>query len=186
MSEPVRVHTGAELQRDEGVILGYLADRLAERRPLILGAHARLRSGTVLYEGSNIGDHFSTGHGVVIREQNEIGDHVSVWSHTVVDHGCRIGSRVLLHAGVYIAQFTTIEDDVFFGPGAMTANDRYPVDKSNLAGPTIRSGARIGMRATILPGVTVGRGALVGAGSVVTRDVPDGATVVGVPARQVR
>lgn len=186
MTELGRVRTGSGLECDEGVTLGYLADRLTERRPLVLGANARLRSGTVLYEGSTIGDDFATGHGVVIREENKIGDQVSVWSHSVVDYGCHIGSRVLLHTGVYLAQFTVIEDDVFLGPGAMTANDKYPVDKSNLAGPTIRAGARIGMRAVILPGVTIGRGAMIGAGSVVTRDVPDGATVAGVPARQVR
>jgi len=186
MTEPRLVHTGDGLECDAGVLLGYQADRLAERRPLVLGAHARLRSGTVLYEGSTIGDHFATGHGVVIREENEIGDHVSVWSNSVVDYGCRIGSRVLLHTGVYLAQFTVLEDDVFLGPGAMTSNDKYPVDKTNLVGPTIRAGARIGMRAVILPGVTIGRGAMIGAGSVVTRDVPDGATVAGVPARQVR
>lgn len=186
MTESGLIRTGEGLQRDAGVLLGYVAERLEARRPLALGAHARLRSGTVLYEGSTIGDHFSTGHHVVIREENEIGDHVSVWSNSVVDYGCRIGSRVLIHTGVYLAQFTVVEDDVFFAPGSMTANDKYPVDKANLCGPTIRAGARIGMRATILPGVTVGRGAMVGAGSVVTRDVEDGATVAGVPARRVR
>jgi acetyltransferase-like isoleucine patch superfamily enzyme len=65
----------------------------------------------------------------------------------------------------------------------MIANDKYPVDKSNLRGPTIRAGARIGINATILPAVVIGENALVGAGSVVTRDVPAGARVMGVPAR---
>ena len=186
MTEPGLIRTGEGLKRDEGVLLGYVAERLEDRRPLIVGAQARLRSGTVLYEGSTIGDHFSTGHHVVIREENEIGDRVSVWSNSVIDYGCRIGSRVLIHTGVYLAQFTIVEDDVFFAPGSMTANDKYPIDKTNLQGPTIRAGARIGMRATIMPGVTVGRGAMVGAGCVVTRDVEDGATVAGVPARRVR
>jgi acetyltransferase-like isoleucine patch superfamily enzyme len=67
----------------------------------------------------------------------------------------------------------------------MIANDKYPVDKSNLRGPTIRAGARIGINATILPAVEIGAGAMVGAGSVVTRDVPAGALVMGVPARVV-
>ncbi|MBX3412072.1 MAG: N-acetyltransferase [Pirellulales bacterium] len=185
MTDGSLVRTGEGLRRDDGVLLGYLAERLAERRPLILGAYARLRSGTVLYEGSTIGDHFATGHHVIVREENQIGDHVRIWSNSVIDYGCRLGSRVLVHTGVYLAQFTVVEDDVFLAPGAMTANDKYPIDKSNLRGPIIRAGAKIGMRATILPGVTIGRGAMVGAGSVVTRDVEAGATVVGSPARRV-
>ena len=180
------VSIGRGLVRDENVTIGYRAERLAEPRPLRIGAEARLRSGTVIYEGSTIGDRFQTGHGVVVREQNEIGDDVQIWSHSVIDYGCRVGSRVLIHAGVYVAQNTVIEDDVFLGPGAALANDKYPIDKSKLVGPTIRAGARIGLNATVMPGVVVGRDAMVGAGSVVTRDVPDKATVFGVPARPKR
>lgn len=183
MTDMLRI--GLELKCDDGVTLGYLAERLRERSPLIIGSHARIRSGTVIYEGSQIGDRFATGHGVVVREENLIGDDVSIWSHSVIDYGCRIGSRVLIHTGVYICQFTVIEDDVFLAPGVMLANDKRPIDKSNLRGPRVCAGARIGINSTLLPGVVIGRGAMVGAGSVVTRDVPDGVTVYGNPARAV-
>ena len=178
-----QLQIGPGLKMDDGVVLGYRADRLDQPQPLIMGEQARLRIGTVIYEGSRIGKHFQTGHHVIVREQNEIGDDVSVWSQSVIDYGCRIGSRVLIHVGVYVSQHSVIEDDAFLAPGAKLANDKYPIDKGNLKGPIIRAGARIGMNATIMPGITVGQGATIGAGSVVTHDVPDGAVVIGVPAR---
>jgi acetyltransferase-like isoleucine patch superfamily enzyme len=84
---------------------------------------------------------------------------------------------------VYVAQFTTIEDDVFFAPGVTIANDPHPICTKCMQGPTIRKGARIGVNVTILPHVTVGENALIGAGSVVTRDVPAGMLAAGNPAR---
>jgi acetyltransferase-like isoleucine patch superfamily enzyme len=83
---------------------------------------------------------------------------------------------------VYVAQHSVMEDDVFVAPGVTLANDRYPVSRS-LEGPIVRTGARIGANATLLPGVEVGANALVGGGAVVTKDVPERAVVVGNPAR---
>ena len=84
---------------------------------------------------------------------------------------------------MYIAQFTVIEDDVFLAPGVMIANDRHPICRDCMKGPTIRRGARVGINATLLPEIVVGESALVGAGAVVTKDVPARAVVVGNPAR---
>ena len=183
-TEPL-LQLGADLTKDEGVLLGYRAARLADRRLLVVGARANLRSGTVLYEGTVIGDDFETGHGVVVREENRIGDRVEVWTHSVIDYGCRIGSDVKIHTGVYVAQLTVIEDGVFLAPGVMIGNDKYPLSGAELRGPTIRRGARVGLNSTILPGVEIGAESLVGAASVVTRDVPAGAVVYGSPARAV-
>jgi acetyltransferase-like isoleucine patch superfamily enzyme len=159
--------------------------RRPDLAPLVLGARARVRSGTVLYAGTVIGEALETGHNVVIREENRLGDRVWIWSNSVVDYGCQLGSDIRIHCGCYLAQGTRVEDGASFGPGALTTNDRYPVTQ-DFEGPWIRAGARIGANATILPGVVVGAGALVGAGAVVTRDVPEGATVVGNPARELR
>jgi lipopolysaccharide/colanic/teichoic acid biosynthesis glycosyltransferase/acetyltransferase-like isoleucine patch superfamily enzyme len=183
-SEPGRRMTDVPLTAAEGVIAGHPASR-GSTGPLIVGEGALLRSGTVLYEGSIIGQRLQTGHGVVIREGCTIGDDVSVWSNSVVDYGCHIGSRVKIHCNCYLAQYTELEDDVFLAPGVTTANDLYPGDErsaSLMAGPRIGSGAQIGVNVTILPYVRIGAGALIGAGSVVTRDIPAGVVAYGNPA----
>jgi acetyltransferase-like isoleucine patch superfamily enzyme len=169
---------------DDGVLVGYPVSR-RPGRPLLLGTGARLRSGTVLYDASRIGPDFETGHGVVVREDCEIGAHVSIWSNTVVDYGCRIGNRVKIHANCYIAQFTLLEDDAFLAPGVTIANDLYPGDERSarlMTGPHIGAGAQIGVNVTILPFVRIGAGAMIGSGSVVTRNIPAGMVAYGNPA----
>jgi acetyltransferase-like isoleucine patch superfamily enzyme len=114
-----------------------------------------------------------------------IGDDVSVWSNSVIDYGCRIGNRVKIHCNCYVAQYTELEDDVFLAPGVTIANDLYPGDRRSaelMAGPRIGAGAQIGVNVTILPFVRIGTGALIGAGSVVTRDIPAVVVAFGNPA----
>ena len=178
----IQIGPGAEI--DEDVILGYPSGRPGKSGKLILGSHAHIRSGSVIYQAVKIGSHFQTGHHVVVREENQIGDEVSIWANTVIDYGCRIGSRVKIHANGYVAQYTVLEDDVFVAPGTIFANDKYPVSDL-LQGPQVKRGARIGVNVTILPGIVVGEEALVGAGSVVTKNVPPRTVVVGNPARVV-
>jgi len=182
---PQDVALGRGCLIDDNVILGARPGRAVREVSLRLGRRAIVRSGSVLYTGTLIGDGFETGHNVIIREDNVIGADVKVWNNTVIDYGCTIGDRVKIHSNCYVAQFTTLEDDVCLGPGASLANDPHPGSASHLCmrGPTIKAGAQIGMNATILPFVTVGERALVGAGAVVTRDVPAGMIVVGNPAR---
>lgn len=168
-----------------GVVVGHPVDRLPVE-PIELGPDAQLRSGTVIYDGSRIGARLQTGHGVVIREQNTIGDDVAIWSGSVIDYGCVIGDRVKVHSGCYVAQFSVLEDGAFLAPGVALANDRYPGvpgSSEQMQGPYIEAGAQIGVNATLVPGVRIGAGAIVGSGAVVTRDVPPGAVVYGNPAR---
>jgi acetyltransferase-like isoleucine patch superfamily enzyme len=184
LTDRAEIEVGAGLHADPSVVLGYRPDRPAPGE-LRLGPGARLRGGTVLYRGSTIGAGLQTGHNVIVREDVRIGDQVSIWSNSVVDYGCSIGDRVKIHANCYVAQFTLLEEDVFLAPGVTIANDLYPgrVESSQaMAGPRIRAGAQVGVNATILPYVTIGRGAIVGAGAVVSRDVPDGVIAYGNPA----
>ena len=169
---------------DESVIIGYPVSRGGDS-PLTLGSDARLRSGTVLYDGTTIGQGLQTGHGVVVREGCVIGDDVSIWSNSIVDYSCRIGNRAKIHCNCYVAQYTELEDDVFLAPGVTIANDLYPGDERSaevMAGPKIGVAAKIGVNVTILPYVRIGAGSLIGAGSVVTRDIPEGVVAFGNPA----
>jgi acetyltransferase-like isoleucine patch superfamily enzyme len=183
-TEPVSPPKTDDVIADHGVHVGYPVSH-AGTPPLVLGTGARLRSGTVLYDGSAIGRCLETGHGVVIREGCEVGDDVSVWTNSVIDYGCHIGNRVKIHCNCYVAQYSELEDDVFLAPGVTIANDLYPGDRRSaklMAGPRIGAGAQIGVNVTILPFVRIGAGALIGAGSVVTRDIPAAVVAFGNPA----
>ncbi len=171
------------------VVLGEPArGRTPGERETRIGDHARIRTHTVIYAGNRIGARFQTGHGVLLREDNEIGDDVSIGSGSIVEHHVRIGHGVRLHSNVFVPEFSILEDECWLGPNVVLTNARYPCSpgaKSELAGPLVEARARIGANATLLPGVRIGREALVGAGAVVTRDVAAGLVVVGNPARVV-
>jgi acetyltransferase-like isoleucine patch superfamily enzyme len=182
----VRVGAGAVV--DESVLIGYPSSRCTPAL-LSIGPDARLRSGTVVYAGSTLGRRLETGHNVIIREQVRVGDDVSIWANSVLDYGCVIGDRVKIHVNCYVSQYTELEDDVFLAPGVTIANDLYPgsrASEESMAGPLIRARAQIGINATILPYITIGRDSIVGAGAVVTRDIPDGIVAYGNPAVAVR
>jgi acetyltransferase-like isoleucine patch superfamily enzyme len=147
-----------------------------------IGHHAVLRSGAIIYCDVVIGDNFQSGHNTLIREKTVIGDRTSVGTAAVIDGNTRIGNDVSIQSMVYIPTNTTIGDRVFIGPNTVLTNDRYP-PSGILTGPVIKSGAAIGANATILPGICIGEGSFVAAGSIVTRDVPDQMMAVGAPAR---
>ena len=154
-----------------------------------IGAGATIRSHSVIYAGNRIGARFSTGHGVMIRELNTIGDDVSVGTHSVIEHHVTLGDGVRIHSNVFIPEFSIIEQGAWVGPNVVMTNAKYPRGrdvKRDLKGPRLMPGAKIGANATLLPGVTIGRGALIGAGSVVVGDVPDGKVAVGNPARVIK
>ena len=155
----------------------------------LIAAGASINSHTVIYAGNKIGRNFRAGHGVLIREDNEIGQDVSIGSGSNVEHHVRIGNGVRLHSNVFVPELSVLEDGCWLGPNVVLTNARYPASpttKEELVGPHIETRARIGANTTILPGVRIGAGALVGAGAVVTVDVPPGAVVVGNPARVIK
>jgi len=126
---------------------------------------------------------------VVILSGAVIGRDGNICSHCFIENQVVVGDRVTVKCGVQLWDGVTLEDDVFVGPNATFTNDREP--RSRNAGATllptlVKKGASIGANATILPGLTIGEGAMVGAGAVVTKDVPPRTLVVGNPARVVR
>ncbi len=123
---------------------------------------------------------------VVILPGAVIGRDGNICSHCFIENQVVVGDRVTVKCGVQLWDGVTLEDDVFVGPNVTFTNDLQPRSRNAAAKllPTlVKKGASIGANATILPGLTIGEGAMVGAGSVVTKDVPPGVTVVGNPAR---
>ena len=171
------------------VIIGEKSLRKVKNGRTAIGENAIFLSNSVVYEGVSIGEGLIIGHNAIIREECTIGKNFKLWNSSVVDYGCKIGNNVKVHCNCYIAQYTIIEDNAFIGPGTIIANDKYPgselsrVDK--LDAPTIKKGAQIGVNVTVLPGVTIGERAVVGGGSVVTKDVPKETVVYGNPAKVV-
>lgn len=113
-----------------------------------------------------------------------IGEDCRIHSHCWIGEGVKIGDRVKIQAFTFIPTGVTIEDNVFIGPRVTFTNDKYPPSGGTGWLPTlVKRNASIGAGATILPGLTIGENAKVGAGSVVTKDVPDSTTVCGNPAK---
>ena len=156
---------------------------------LVIGANSVIRPFTTIYAGTILGAGVQTGQCVSIREDNEIADGVSVGTGSILEFGNRIGARSRIHSGCFL-EMTIVEEDVFVGPRVVFTDDPHPMGcpryKECLGGVTVRALARIGANCTLLPGVVVGRNSLVGAGSVVTRHVPDDMVVAGNPARIIK
>ncbi|MBN1696513.1 MAG: hypothetical protein JW881_03265 [Spirochaetales bacterium] len=154
----------------------------------VIGDNAVIRSHTVIYAGNNIGDNLNTGHHVTIRESNTIGDNVSIGSLSCIEHHIRIEDGVRIHSQVFVPEYSVLKTDCWLGPNVVLTNAKYPRSrnvKQTLAGPVICEHAKIGANVTVLPGRTIGRHALVGAGAVVTKDVEEGSVVAGNPARSI-
>lgn len=194
MKENYRVYRGVELGADSIVedycIIGVAPQGQKEGDlETVIGFGARIRSHTVIYAGNQIGKNFQTGNKVNIRELNEMGNNVSIGTLSVIEHHVRIGDDVRIHSQVFVPEYSVLDDGAWLGPNAVLTNAKYPLSpgaKDNLKGPIIKKGAKIGANVTVLPGVVIGENALVGAGSVVVKDVPDGAVVVGNPARVIK
>jgi UDP-2-acetamido-3-amino-2,3-dideoxy-glucuronate N-acetyltransferase len=126
---------------------------------------------------------------VVILEGSRIGSNCNICAHTLIEGDVVIGNNVTVKSGVQLWSGSRIGDNVFIGPNATFTNDSHPRSKQyppEFVKITIHNGASIGANSTLLPGITIGEMAMVGAGAVVTKDVPPKAVVVGNPARVIR
>ncbi len=173
---------GERAQVDEDVVLGYRYK--GDSHPTRIGDDAVIRSGSIIYANTNIGDRFSCGHQVLIRAEVTIGNRVVVHHQTILEGHIRIGYGVKIMAGVYMPSQTILGDMVFIGPGVTILNDKRPMrGKPKLSGVTIEDYVMIGGNVTLCPGVTVGARSFVAAGSVVTKNVPPDVLASGVPAQ---
>ncbi len=133
-----------------------------------------------------IGNNVNIWQYVVILPNAKIGNDVNIDSHCLIENDVIVGNRVTIKCGVQLWDGIELEDDVFVGPNVTFSNDKFPRSKiypESFARTLVSKGASIGANATILPNVTIGVNAMIGAGSVVTRSVPPNAIVVGNPAK---
>jgi acetyltransferase-like isoleucine patch superfamily enzyme len=148
-------------------------------RPAAIHPNAIVEAGARVGSGTRVWAFVHILSGAVVGEDCNVCDHVFIERDVIV------GNRVTIKCGIYLWDGVRVEDDVHLGPNVVFTNDRYPRSGQpfKLEPTVVHAGASVGANATLLPGISIGRCAMVGAGSVVTRDVPDYTLVVGNPAR---
>jgi acetyltransferase-like isoleucine patch superfamily enzyme len=158
--------------------------------PTVIGDGTIVSTGAIVFAGAQIGGGCILGDQSCVRERVVIADDVVVGRGSLVENDTTIGSGTRIQAGAYVTAYSTLEEDVFIAPCVVTTNDNFmgrtERRKELMRGPTIRRGARVGGGAIICPGVEIGEESFVGAGAVVTKDVPPRKLVVGNPARVLR
>jgi acetyltransferase-like isoleucine patch superfamily enzyme len=164
--------------------------KAGDLKGLVLGDGCSVGSHTVLMAGSVFGAGCIVGDNAGVRERCRIGDNAVVGRSVTVENDTEIGARTKIQSGAYITAYVVIEEDCFIAPMVVTTNDNFMGRTQerfkHLKGCTVRRGARVGGGAHILPGIEIGEEAFVATGSVVTRDVPPRAIVMGSPAKVVR
>jgi acetyltransferase-like isoleucine patch superfamily enzyme len=165
----------------------------ASREPLgpaSVGDGTIVSTGAIVFAGSSVGARVILGDHSCVRERVTIGDDVVLGRGAFVENDTTIGELTRIQAEAYITAYSTVEDNVFVAPCVVTTNDNFMGRTEQrhavMRGPTIRRGARVGGGAVLCPGVEIGEEAFVGAGAVVTKDVPPRVVVVGNPARVLR
>ena len=189
LGEGVKVLDGAVVGKQPSLSPRSTASRDA-LTPTVIGDGTIVSTGAIVFAGSRIGARVILGDQSCVRERVAIGDDVVVGRGSLVENDTTIGAMTKIQADAYITAYSTLEEHVFIAPCVVTTNDNWMgrTEKrfGNIKGPTIRRGARIGGGAVLCPGIEVGEEAFVGAGAVVTKDVPARKLVVGNPARVLR
>jgi acetyltransferase-like isoleucine patch superfamily enzyme len=158
--------------------------------PLEIGAGTIVSTNAIVFAGTRLGERVIVGDAARVRERCAIGDDVVIGNGSLVENDTTIGALTKIQAEAYITAYSTLEEEVFIAPCVVTTNDNFMGRTERrhelIAGPTIRRRARVGGGAILCPGVEIGEEAFVGAGAVVTKDVPPRVVVVGNPARVLR
>ncbi len=159
-----------------------VSDLIVKEPVTKIGEGSIIRSGSTIYRHVVVGKNLRTGHSVLIREHVTIGDNCIVGTQAILDGYIRVGSGSMIQSQCYVAQSVRIGNGVFIAPGCVFLDNKKIILGQGLNGATIEDYVRISAGTKILPGVTIGKYALIGAGSVVTKDIPPKAVAYGVPA----
>lgn len=183
----VIIKSGASI--GDNVVLGYFEGDCPQDKTEIC-ENAKIRSGAVIYYGCIIGPESSVGHNCVLRERTIIGKNTYLGNLTACEGDTTIGNHCGIHSQNHITKYCSIGDHTFIAPFFIGANDNSIAfhrhgHGQNMKGFTTGRGVRIAVGVTVVPGVNFGEGCVVGAGSLVTRDVPPFTLVMGRPARVV-
>ena len=177
--EGVQIGSGTRI--DGYCELGYPTS-LADGQALVIGSNSVIRSHSIFYQGSCFGENLVTGHRVTVREKTRAGKNLQIGTLGDVQGSCEIGDYVRFHSNVHVGQHSKIGSYVWIFPYVVLTNDPHPPSKL-MMGVTIEDFSAIATMSVILPGVTVGKGALVGAHSSVAQNVAPDTVVAGVPAK---
>jgi len=189
---------GDEVRIDDGAVVGKEPMRAANSAvtkeqqlpPTTIGDRCIIGTHVIVYCGSTIGEKVLIADLATVRENVSIGDFTIVGRGVAIENFCTIGRYVKLETNVYITAYSELEDRVFVAPCAATSNDNF-IGRTeerfkHFKGVVIKRGGRVGVNATLLPGVVVGEDALIAAGALLTKDAPAGMIMAGVPAKVFR
>jgi acetyltransferase-like isoleucine patch superfamily enzyme len=189
LGEGVKVLENAVVGKQPALSPGSTARR-EELPPTELGAGTIVSAGAIVFAGTRIGARVIVGDQACVRERVQVGDDVVIGRGSLIENDTTVGAMTKIQADAYITAYSTLEEQVFIAPRVVTTNDNFMGRTERrhelTKGPTIRRGARVGGGAILLPGVEIGEEAFVGAGALVTKDVPARKLVVGSPARVIR
>ncbi len=187
VGEQARIEEHAMVGKPE---LGYAVGRIypGAGAGTVIGAGVVARCGAIVYAGVQLGVNTVVGHHTLLRAGVQVGAETQLGHHLTIERATRIGRDVRCSPGSHLTSATQIADRVFLGAGIRTINDktltwRDPNRTPTLAPPLFDTGAKVGSGSTVLAGVRIGEHALIGAGSLVTRDIPAWALAYGHPAR---
>lgn len=165
---------------------GYRTDSQYSNPETVIGERSTIRSGTIIYANCSFGKGFQTGHRACIRENSVFGEGCSFGTMSQSDGHIKVGDNCRFHNNVFIATYTTTEDNVHFYPMSCTVDSLHPPCQKGREGPYFEADVIVGAKVLVLPRVRVGRGAVIAGASVVTHNVEPGVVMAGVPAKAIK